>query len=57
METIDKSILQDGDVTNDGEELIFDPFNHNNIEITLEQVNSILKSYGIPDKSTQYKSL
>lgn len=50
METIDKSILQDGDVTNDGEELIFDPFNHNNIEITLEQVNSILKSYGIPDK-------
>ena len=50
MECIDKSILQDGDVTNDGEELIFDPFNHNNIEITLEQVNSILKSYGIPDK-------
>ena len=50
METIDKSILQDGDVKNDGEELIFDPFNHNNIEITLEQVNSILKSYGIPDK-------
>tara|TARA_B110000444_G_scaffold261273_1_gene312262 strand:+ start:21 stop:1034 length:1014 start_codon:yes stop_codon:yes gene_type:complete len=50
METVDKSILQDGDVTNDGEELIFDPFNHNNIEITLEQVNSILKSYGIPDK-------
>ena len=50
MECVDKSILQDGDVTNDGEELIFDPFNHNNIEITLEQVNSILKSYGIPDK-------
>jgi len=50
METIDKSILQDGDVTNDGEELIFDPFNHNNIEITLEQVNSILKAYGVPDK-------
>ena len=50
MEKVDKSILQDGDVTVDNEELIFDPFNPNNIEITLEQVNSILKSYGIPDK-------
>jgi len=50
MNTIDKSILQDGDVTNDGEELIFNPYNPNNIEITLKQVNSILKSYGIPDK-------
>jgi dsRNA-specific ribonuclease len=47
---IDKAITHDGDITKEDEELIFDPYNPRNIEITLEQVNSILKSYGLPSK-------
>ena len=47
---MEKIIIQDGDVTKQDEDLVFDPFNPNNIEITLEQVNSILKSYGLPSK-------
>jgi dsRNA-specific ribonuclease len=46
MEDI-KSILQDGDVTKCGEQLIFNPFNNENCEITLSDVQSILKRYGI----------
>jgi len=42
-----KSILQDGDVTKCGEQLIFNPFNNENCEITLNDVQSILKRYGI----------
>ena len=42
-----KSLLQDGDVTKCGDKLIFNPFNNENIEITLNDVQSILKRYGI----------
>jgi len=42
-----KSILQDGDVIKCGEQLIFNPFNNENCEITLSDVQSILKRYGI----------
>jgi dsRNA-specific ribonuclease len=42
-----KSILQDGDVTKCGDALIFNPFNNENKEITLNDVQSILKRYGI----------
>jgi len=42
-----KSILQDGDVTKYGENLIFNPFNNENTEITLNDVQSILNRYGI----------
>ena len=42
-----KSILQDGDVTKSGENLIFNPFNNENTEITLNDVQSILNRYGI----------
>lgn len=42
-----KSILQDGDVTKSGDNLIFDPFNNENTEITLNDVQSILTRYGI----------
>ena len=42
-----KSILQDGDVTKCGDALIFNPFNNENCEITLNDVQSILKRYGI----------
>ena len=42
-----KSILQDGDVTKCGDNLIFNPFNNENTEITLNDVQSILNRYGV----------
>jgi dsRNA-specific ribonuclease len=42
-----KSLQQDGDVTKCGDKLIFNPFNTDNVEITLNDVQSILKKYGI----------
>ena len=42
-----KTILQDGDVTKCGDKLIFNPFNNENTEITLNDVQSILTRYGI----------
>ena len=42
-----KKILQDGDITKEDEELIFNPFNDKNKEITLSEVQSILSTYGI----------
>ena len=42
-----KTLLQDGDVTKSGDTLIFNPFNHENTEITLNDVQSILFKYGI----------
>ena len=47
---INKAIVHDGDITKENEELIFDPYNPQNIEITLEQVNSILETYCLPSK-------
>ena len=45
-----KTLLQDGDVQKDEGELIFDPYNQNNIQITEQEVCDILKKYGVPDK-------
>ena len=42
-----KTIMQDGDVSNNGEDLIFNPYNSDNREITLNEVQSILNTYGI----------
>ena len=42
-----KAIQQDGDVTKCGDKLVFNPFNTDNVEITLNDVQSILKRYGI----------
>jgi len=42
-----KSIQQDGDISKCGESLVFNPFNSENNEITLNDVQSILKKYGI----------
>jgi dsRNA-specific ribonuclease len=42
-----KTLLQDGDVTKSGDTLIFNPFNNENSEITLNDVQSILNKYGI----------
>ena len=45
-----KTLLQDGDIQTEQGELIFDPYNSNNIEITENEVCDILKKYGVPDK-------
>ena len=46
----EKSIMQDGDVYQEDEELIFNPYNERNKEITESEVCDILKKYGVPDK-------
>ena len=45
-----KMLIQDGDVTKSGDHLIFNPFNPENKEITLNEVQSILGKYGITAK-------
>ena len=45
-----KAILQDGDITKEDEELIFNPYNINNKDISESEVCDILKKYGVPDK-------
>jgi dsRNA-specific ribonuclease len=45
-----KNIAQDGDFIADNEGLIFDPYNPNNSEIRLSDVQSILNNYGIEAK-------
>ena len=42
-----KSIVQEGDVYKGEDGLIFNPFNAENREITLSEVQSILREYGI----------
>tara|TARA_B100001063_G_scaffold231121_1_gene244939 strand:- start:408 stop:1433 length:1026 start_codon:yes stop_codon:yes gene_type:complete len=46
----EKSIMQDGDILQQDEELIFNPYNERNKEITEREVCDILKKYGVPDK-------
>lgn len=41
-------ITHDDDIIKTGDGLIFNPYNPNNVEITLSQVQSILSKYGIP---------
>ena len=50
-----KTLLQDGDINKDQEELVFDPYNPNNVEIKATQVSEILKKYGVPDKVHNFK--
>ena len=45
-----KTLLQDGDITKDHEELIFDPYNPRNKEITDGGVQKFLTTYGVPAK-------
>lgn len=45
-----KEILNDGDVSNENGNMIFDPYNPDNKEITLNDVQSILNTYGISAK-------
>ena len=50
MENFDKSLLQEDDVIKTDEGLVFNPFNPLNVEIRLNDVQSILKKYGLPAK-------
>lgn len=43
-------LTHDGDVNKEDGELIFNPYNQRNIEITEDEVCDILKKYGVPDK-------
>jgi len=45
-----KQLLQDGDISKDQDELIFDPYNANNRDIPQRVIEDILKTYGVPDK-------
>lgn len=47
---ISKSIMHDDDIITSEDGLIFNPYNSNNMEITLNDVQSILQKYGVPDK-------
>ena len=42
--------VQNDDVNDDSEQLIFNPYNNKNIEIQLSDVQDILKKYGVPGK-------
>lgn len=50
MSQPEKHLSNDGDVTNEDGNMIFDPYNPDNKEITLSEVQSILKKYGITAK-------
>ena len=43
-------MLHDDDIVNGEEGLVFNPYNPNNREITLNEVQSILTNYGVPGK-------
>ena len=43
-------ISNDDDIVKSDEGLVFNPYNSNNVEITLNQVQSILTKYGISAK-------
>ena len=43
-------ISHDDDIFNTVDGLVFNPYNPNNVEITLSQVQSILTKYGVPGK-------
>ena len=45
-----KALTQDGDISKCGDQLVFNPFNPDNQEITLNEVQSILKKYGVSAK-------
>ena len=52
-----KTLLQDGDILKDSGDLVFDPYNSNNKDITEDEVCDILKKYGVPDKVHNIESL
>ena len=53
---LQKICQQDGDFVNTEEGLLYDPFNPENNEIRLNQVQSILNEYGINDKVFNFET-
>ena len=49
----EKQLLQDDDIFKTEEGLVFNPYNSLNKEITLNEVQSILSRYGVPNKVHQ----
>ena len=47
-EYVTKNILNDDDIIKSEEGLVFNPYNPLNVEITLNDVQSILTNYGLP---------
>ena len=47
---LEKQLLNDDDVFKTQEGLVFNPYNNENKEITLNTVQSILQRYGVPGK-------
>ena len=43
-------ITNDDDIINNGEQFIFNPFNSNNREITVKNIQEILRNYGLPSE-------
>jgi dsRNA-specific ribonuclease len=50
MELENKKLIHDDDIIKTDEGYIFNPYNSLNIEITLNDVQSILTKYGLPPK-------
>jgi dsRNA-specific ribonuclease len=50
QEILSKFLHDDDIIKDENEQLIFDPYNPLNTEITLNEVQSILTKYGVPDK-------
>jgi dsRNA-specific ribonuclease len=49
-EEVITNLQRTGDLLKDGEDLVFNPYNPNNVEITEDEVLDILKRYGLPCK-------
>lgn len=49
-EEIVTNLQRTGDLLKDGEDLVFNPYNPSNVEITENEVRSILTKYGLPPK-------
>jgi len=49
-EEIVTNLQRTGDLLKDGEDLVFNPYNPNNVEITEDEVRNILTKYGLPPK-------
>ena len=50
-----KNILNDMDIIQCDDGYVFNPYNHENREITLNEVQSILSSYGIPTQLNNFE--
>lgn len=47
---MDKQIVNDGDLVKENDNLVFNPYNSENIDIPIHEIQTILTKYGVPDK-------